>query len=421
MNSETANLILDILVNAVQFYSAKRMLDFLFDRENCRLKHMWILCGAACVGVALMEKTFGSSGRSVVTNLAVLLLMTMAYRGNVWKRLLYTSMIYTLNIAVLGILVFCFTGHTYVPSNRIYECAASLVVLLLSVVLEKMVSKKAEIELPMFYRGVLGVVPFTSLVSLCYLAMTESQQGETIIFVSGWILIMNLVIYSLHHVLAQFYLEKIEKNMFEQMVNVYAYQLELAQESQDRIAALRHDMKHHMMELALMIKEEENPDAVRYLKEMNRFMLNPREYAATGNKELDGVLNYLLRDAKETLEHVNNDIRVPEKSCWKDFTLCVILGNLLDNAIREAKKSEEKYLEVHIRSRKGILLMDIENSYSGEIQEENHRFQTTQNNAAFHGIGLENVKRIVWENRGEMDIHYENNRFHVKVLLYENV
>lgn len=209
--------------------------------------------------------------------------------------------------------------------------------------------------------------------------------------------------------------------MFEQMVNVYAYQLELAQESQDRIAALRHDMKHHMMELALMIKEEENPDAVRYLKEMNRFMLNPREYAATGNKELDGVLNYLLRDAKETLEHVNIDIRVPEKSCWKDFTLCVILGNLLDNAIREAKKSEEKYLEVHIRSRKGILLMDIENSYSGEIQEENHRFQTTQNNAAFHGIGLENVKRIVWENRGEMDIHYENNRFHVKVLLYENV
>lgn len=106
MNSETANLILDILVNAVQFYSAKRMLDFLFDRENCRLKHMWILCGAACVGVALMEKTFGSSGRSVVTNLAVLLLMTMAYRGNVWKRLLYTSIIYTLNIAVLGILVF---------------------------------------------------------------------------------------------------------------------------------------------------------------------------------------------------------------------------------------------------------------------------------------------------------------------------
>lgn len=65
------------------------------------------------------------------------------------------------------------------------------------------------------------------------------------------------------------------------------------------------------------------------------------------------------------------------------------------------------------------MLIDIENSYFGEIKEQNHRFKTTQDNVAIHGIGLENVKRIVRENGGEIKIFYENNRFRIKVLLYE--
>lgn len=28
-------------------------------------------------------------------------------------------------------------------------------------------------------------------------------------------------------------------------------------------------------------------------------MLNPKEYVSTGNKEIDGVLNYLLRNAEQ--------------------------------------------------------------------------------------------------------------------------
>lgn len=305
------------------------------------------------------------------------------------------------------------------PFNQIYECMTSLVMILFAIVLERTISKEREMELPTIYRILLSIVPFISIVSLCYLAMTVAQQKKFMIIISAWMLLINMVIFYLYYALAQFYSEKTEKKMFEQMVDAYAYQLDLAQESQERVNALRHDMKHHIIELSSMIKAEENPEAIKYLKNMNRFMLNPKEYVATGNKEIDSVLNYLLHDVGEVLDHVTIDILIPEKSCWKDFTVCVILGNLVDNAIREAKKSEEKYLEIHIRVRKGVLLIDIENSYFGEIKEQNHRFKTTQDNVAIHGIGLENVKRIVRENGGEIKIFYENNRFRIKVLLYE--
>ena len=138
--------------------------------------------------------------------------------------------------------------------------------------------------------------------------------------------------------------------MFEQMVNVYEYQLDIVQKSQEQINALRHDMKHHIIELSSMIKEKENPEAIAYLEDMRKFMLNPQEYVSTGNREIDGILNYLLKDADKTLEHVNINIRMPEKIYEKDFEICVILGNLVDNAIREARKSEEKYLEIDIQT-----------------------------------------------------------------------
>lgn len=35
-----------------------------------------------------------------------------------------------------------------------------------------------------------------------------------------------------------------------------------------------------------------------------------------------------------------------------------------------------------------------------------------------HGFGIENVKKVVEANGGEIRINYEKNRFEVKVLLY---
>ena len=41
-------------------------------------------------------------------------------------------------------------------------------------------------------------------------------------------------------------------------------------------------------------------------------MLNPKEYSTTGNQEIDGVLNYMLQKANETLNQVDVQINIPE-------------------------------------------------------------------------------------------------------------
>ena len=80
----------------------------------------------------------------------------------------------------------------------------------------------------------------------------------------------------------------------------------------------------------------------------------------------------------------------------------MILGNLVDNAVREASKSKEKLLTIKMQIKQEVLLIFIENSYSGKILEKRNGLQTTQPELAIHGIGLENVKKVVIANGGEI-------------------
>lgn len=151
---------------------------------------------------------------------------------------------------------------------------------------------------------------------------------------------------------------------------------------------------------------------------MKDFMLNPKEYSTTGNQEIDGVLNYMLQKANKTLNQVDVQINIPKDLYFNNFNICVILGNLVDNAVREASKSKEKLLTIKMQIKQEVLLIFIENSYSGKILEKRNGLQTTQPELAIHGIGLENVKKVVIANGGEIKIDYTSNRFCVQVLLY---
>lgn len=52
------------------------------------------------------------------------------------------------------------------------------------------------------------------------------------------------------------------------MVEVYSYQLDVARESQKQVNSLRHDMKHHIIELQSMLKNTNNPEIIKYLQDM---------------------------------------------------------------------------------------------------------------------------------------------------------
>ncbi len=197
----------------------------------------------------------------------------------------------------------------------------------------------------------------------------------------------------------------------------YENQLEVMQESEYKVHALRHDMKHHLQGIYVMAQKEENQDVLRYLEQMEQALINPKEYVKTGNEKMDAILNYMLSRAKQQNIKIKHKIKVSKKISLESYELNTILGNLLENAIEAANEASEKYLSLNVVESKGILMIHIKNSYSGKIVAYGERLLSTKNGTT-HGYGLANVKKIVESHHGTMNITYNDKEFQVEVTLY---
>lgn len=200
-----------------------------------------------------------------------------------------------------------------------------------------------------------------------------------------------------------------ETRMLRDLVEACANQIALMQESQQKMKALRHDLKHHLVELANMAKNREDEKLQAYIGEMEQFLLNPAEHSTTGNASVDTILNYMLEKAEQNGCLVETKLQIPENWYEGSFSFCVILGNLLDNAVREAAKSEQKYLFVGICEKQGVLIIQVKNSYSEKNGEKRE---------GEHGYGIENVERVVASLGGEFTHELGEGWYEANVMLY---
>ena len=180
---------------------------------------------------------------------------------------------------------------------------------------------------------------------------------------------MNMLIFYLYNALMDIYIKLEENVSFERKLESYANQLDVLMQSEEKISALRHDMKHHLNELLIMAKRngDHNNEITDYIQNMQMFMENKSEYSNSGNKEVDSILNYMLNKAQAVLEEVEYKINIPKEMEIRLFDLNVILGNLLENAIEAASHSKEKKLFLLIKFEKGMLFINVQNTYEGGL------------------------------------------------------
>lgn len=423
MSLKIFNDIIALLANALRFYALKYFVGIFVQKEESRWKHVSILYIIGWAWTSAISLLFSSPAMNILSNITSLFLIFFPYRIKKTKKCLAVFIIYVINALVDSIVILSLTKYTMgQPVNQVYECITSFALLFIAIIIQRTTEPEKEITLPALNMAALLMVPVVSIVYIYYLIIVAHEIKEIVIFAALALLFINILIFYLYHSLLKFYSARMNEQVFKQMLEVYSYQLDIARESEERVKALRHDIKHHIkhhiIELSAMAKKNNNDDMIKYLSGMKDFMLNPKEYSTTGNQEIDGVLNYMLQKANETLNQVDVQINIPEDLYFNNFNICVILGNLVDNAVREASKSKEKLLTIKMQIKQEVLLIFIENSYSGKILEKRNGLQTTQPELAIHGIGLENVKKVVIANGGEIKIDYTSNRFCVQVLLY---
>ena len=134
----------------------------------------------------------------------------------------------------------------------------------------------------------------------------------------------------------------------------------------------------------------------------------------TDNDVFNAVINIRLEICRQ--EHIQTSISADSEAvnAIRSEDIAVLFGNIFDNAIEAAEKTDERIINLTVRPQGDYISIYMENSFDGII---NDNLNTRKSDRHGHGIGLKNVMKIVDEYDGMMKCFNEGNIFCCDILL----
>lgn len=417
---EMTDFIICVATNLFRIYLISRFIHIFLNNEvnrnsSDKIKHMLAYGGFFLVNTAAYL-AFHMVWVNIVCNLVGIGLIVFTYTRSIKTILFVTGSAYLINMGCSTISILPFVNYRDgLGFNQIYEVLDVFLILICELLAERIVDVRRKTE---NIRNLsLGLVPLCSIGMLCVMIYTESSTETGLVIASIGLILVNFFTFYLYNILSDAFFHQYENKMMRQAIQGYSNQLDIMLQGEEKVKSLRHDMKHHMNELKILATKNENRAIEKYIDSMGEFISNPNEIVSSGNLEIDSVMNYMLIKAKQELRTVNINVRLP-KAVSHSFDINVILGNLLENGIEAARQTEEKRLDVNIELQQGFLRIQIENSYNGKLEKRQQKLITTKGEKGLHGIGLENVRKIVEKHDGIMDICPNGDMFRVMLILY---
>ena len=180
----------------------------------------------------------------------------------------------------------------------------------------------------------------------------------------------------------------------------------------------RHDFRNHL-QLLKSYAQKGDLDAVRaYLAELEQDLSRVDPAVKTGNTMADAILNSKISLARSKGVPVRADARIPVKLSISDLDLCVILGNLFDNAIEASVKLPEsqRLIRLYMDMKGSQLYISFTNfAPGGKLTQAGGRFSTTKGSG--HGFGLLRIDSVVERLGGYLRRASEEGAFTTEILL----
>lgn len=186
-------------------------------------------------------------------------------------------------------------------------------------------------------------------------------------------------------------------------------------EMYEKLRILRHDYKYHLNAVRNMIKTGASDDVEQYLT-VAEDRLSAHEIPQYCS---DAVINALIDSYAERCAKLairfDVEIAIPESPGVPNYDLCIILGNLLENAVEACERLPQgRTIWVKARNKPTQILIMVQNSFNGAVQESNGSLVSAKTNG---GFGLRSVKEVIARHGGDLLTEWEEGLFTVYVTV----
>ena len=230
-----------------------------------------------------------------------------------------------------------------------------------------------------------------------------------VIFSETMLLFSNLIVFFVFDFLEKQKLKELEiSQQAMQLEMEKQYYCDLTQKYKNSNKTY-HDLKHKLYAIDKLLDSDLNL-AKNEIKNVCSIVESAKSICYTNNDSIDSLLNAKINSAKD------KGIAVKITSILSDFTdynvmdICVLLGNIFDNAIKATKVNE--CINLILKQSLNHLIIKMSNPINdSKIIAKNER------NNFVHGYGLKSVQEITQNYNGFFQNKVEDGHFIISILL----
>ena len=212
-------------------------------------------------------------------------------------------------------------------------------------------------------------------------------------------------------------LEQAQDNLNLQVVQAMR-EIELLRESQQRAAAYRHDLRHHMQYLLACIENERGEHAGQYIQGIFAELEASKVTRFCENEAANLIFSSFAGRAEGSDIPMEIKADIPTLIPVSESDLCVLMSNGLENALHASQRQKEKGLPAEIKvsayEKNGKLFLQIMNSCSEDVTFEQGIPVTKR---VGHGIGVRSICALVERYKGIYSFSVADGQFIMRISI----
>lgn len=338
-------------------------------------------------------------------------------------------------VMLLLFLFVVFYGEEPMIGNRIRVALPGIFLIFYGMVMTVVQYEKFNVSIVQFTDSVAQIRMFFLGVFCLLLFFLLSQKrgylnGKNILCISlltfGILFIQASVYFKCGMILVLFFL--LESTLREYQMgyesNTRDMQNRLMQQQYEEIKSVylnlrgwRHDYHNHIQVMKAFLDSAQVDECRSYLNEIETELNRVDSFVRSGNLMADAILNSKITRAVEKGIRVNCDAALEEELFLSDMDLCIILGNVLDNAIESCEKIEveKRFLRIYIAMVKEQLYISVQNAAPEILNFEERNYISTKRGN--HGLGMKRVAAVVEKREGFLNLNNEAGIFGTEIMI----
>ena len=190
------------------------------------------------------------------------------------------------------------------------------------------------------------------------------------------------------------------------------------QERMEETRRARHDLRQHLRLIQYYLETKDDKALQEYIKTYGQSLPQSTRIHYCKNDVVDTVVRFYAEQAETNNIQYETSLFLPENLRIDKPDLCVLFGNLLENAMESCMKHLDQHPSIRVCAKllgEGTLSITVDNSPADPPKKKNkHILSTKEGGTAF---GTYSVEQIARRYDGEARFEWQDGTFYTSVVL----